>query len=76
MPGPERGQGGGGDQVGAGLPVDEQFGVAGQPVDCFTWNFKGFREIHRSTDGRGGTIARHLPSPFAQALLAATPFFR
>ena len=50
-------------QVGAGLPMGQQFGVAGQPVDCFTWNFKGFREILRSTDGRRGLIARHLPSP-------------
>ena len=54
-----------------------RFGVAGQPVDCFTWNFKGFREILRSTDGRRGLVARHLPSPsWAQALLAETPFFR
>ncbi len=31
--------------------MGEEVGVALQPVDCFTWNFKGFREILRALDG-------------------------
>ena len=57
MPGPQDGQGGRGDEVGARLPMGEELGVAGQPVDCFTWNFKGFREIMRTIDGgERGTV--------------------
>ena len=31
--------------------MGEEFSVAIQPVDCFTWNFKDFREILRAADG-------------------------
>ena len=31
--------------------MGEEGRVAIQPVDCFTWNFKDFREIFRAADG-------------------------
>ena len=41
----QRGAGWRADEVGGFLPMAKEIGVANQPVDCFTWNFKGFREI-------------------------------
>jgi hypothetical protein len=32
--------------------MSEELGVADEPVDCFTWNFKEFGEIKGTTDGR------------------------
>src|SRR6188508_1018886 len=47
------------DEIGALLPMREQIGEALQPVDCFTWNVKGFGEIGRPTDGKGRVPRGH-----------------
>ena len=51
MPVPKLGKGLGRDEICAGLPLGQELGVANKPVDCFTWNFKGFRELFRAGDG-------------------------
>ena len=51
MPVPKLGKGLGRDEICSGLPLAQKLGVANKPVDCFTWNFKGFRKLFRTADG-------------------------
>jgi len=48
---PDVRKGRGGYEVLARLPFVEDLGVTYQPVDCFTWNFKGFCELFSAGDG-------------------------
>ena len=50
MPVPKVGHGLGRDQICLGLPFGQELGVANKPVDCFTWNFKGFGKVLRAGD--------------------------
>ncbi len=59
VPGPQTRQGGGPHQILGFLPKGQEIGVAGQPVDCFTWNFKGFGEIFRPLDPSGPLLGGH-----------------
>src|SRR4029453_1632687 len=77
VPRPRCGQGGAPNQVLGGLPQSQEFAVPDEPVDCFTWNFKDFGEVHGSFKAPRPLPAGHGALAFrAQAVLALAPFFR